>query len=453
MEDWTKIRDMDVGDEVLTAGGYTQGFTAAIGEYQGVELIGLTSPPGVYGGSSRSWSTRETFEEILAGQIADLKAAMPVDGVYLALHGAMAVRDIPRPEAEIAKRIREVVGPNVPIAATFDLHANEDEEFLEWANISLVIKRYPHYDTGLQGERAARLLLRTIRGSYAPTTATRRPGIVTPTVLQWTGRSPYMDIYERARRWESRESDVFVSVALGFPWSDVPDLGANIQVITNDDQALADRIADDMEFLMPEEAVARAIADIEAGNSPVVLADYSDRNGDSTWILDEIVKQGLSGVLVGTVRDELVIQKLLASEAQPGDAFDMPVGGFAADSSGKPVQVSGTLSYIGEGMGYETMAVVEFGDRNSLIITPALRQVIWTEQLEVGGLDPVEFDAFVTKSRVHFRRGFDETGFAKSIYFVDAPGEFVGTVRLDSLTYENVDLTTMYPYGTPPDRR
>ncbi|MFN2328331.1 MAG: M81 family metallopeptidase [Chromatocurvus sp.] len=467
LADWTKIRDMDVGDEVLTAGGYTRGFTSAIREYQGVELIGLTSPAGVYGGSSRSWSTRETFEEIMAAQIADLEAAMPVDGVYLALHGAMAVRDIPRPEAEIAKRIRLVVGPDVPIAATFDLHANEDEEFLKWADISLVIKRYPHYDTVLQGERAARLLLRTIRGSYKPTTATRRPGIVTPTVLQWTGRSPYMDIYERARRWESRETDVYVSVALGFPWSDVPDLGANIQVVTNDDQALADRIADDMndymwrvreamfdtDLLMPEEAVARAIDDIKDGKSPVVLADYSDRNGDSTWVLDEVVKQGLSRTLLGTVRDELLIQTLLSSEAQPGDAFDMPVGGFAADSSGKPVQITGTLSYLGEGMGYETIAIVDFGEGNSLIITPALRQVIWTEQLDVGGLDLERFEAFVTKSRVHFRRGFDETGFAKSIYIVDAPGGFVGTVRLDSLTYENVELTDLYPYGTPPDRR
>jgi len=467
IEDWTKIRDMDEGDEVLTAGSYTRGFTSAISEYQGVELIGLTSPPGVYGGSSRSWSTRETFEEILSGQLADLKTAMPVDGVYLALHGAMAVRDVPRPEAEIARRVREVVGPDVPIAGTFDLHANEDEAFLEWADLSLVIKRYPHYDTALQGERAARLLLRTIRGSYRPTTATRRPGIVTPTVLQWTGRSPYMDIYERARRWESRETDVYVSVALGFPWSDVPDLGANVQVITNDDQALADRIADDMndfmwrlrekmfdiDLLMPDEAVARAIRDIEAGRKPVVLADYSDRNGDATWILDEIVTQGLGKVLYGTVRDELVIQALLAAEAQPGDAFDMPVGGFAADSSGKPVRITGTLRYLGEGMGYDAVAIVEFGAGNALIITPALRQIIRTEQLAVGGLNPDDFDAFVTKSRVHFRRGFDETGYARSIYIVDAPGGFVGTVRLDALDYENVDLGTLYPYGIPPDRR
>ena len=79
---------------------------------------------------------------------------MPVDGVYLALHGAMAVRDVPRPEAEIARRVREIVGPNVPIAGSFDLHGNEDEQFLAWADAAFVTKRYPHYDAFVQGERS-----------------------------------------------------------------------------------------------------------------------------------------------------------------------------------------------------------------------------------------------------------------------------------------------------------
>ena len=99
------------------------------------------------------------------------------------------------------------------------------------------------------------------------------------------------------------------------------------------------------------------------------------------------------------------------------------------------------------------MAIIDFGDGNSLILTPALRQVIWTEQLEFGPLDPDDFDVFVIKSRVHFRRGFDETGYAKSIFVVDAPGPFVGTTRLDALQYENLELTDYYPYGTPPDRQ
>ena len=123
-----------------------------------MDLVGLTSPVGVFGGSSRSWNTEETFNHFLDLMIEDLRSALPVDGVYLALHGAMAVRDVPRPEAEIARRFREVVGPDVPIVASFDLHGNEDAEFLRWADFAFTTKRYPHYDAALQGARAARAL-------------------------------------------------------------------------------------------------------------------------------------------------------------------------------------------------------------------------------------------------------------------------------------------------------
>ena len=209
---WTRRRPPYVGEDLFESGGYVRGFVARAREYRIVDLIPLTSPAGVFGGSSRSWNTKETFEHFAGMILDDLRAAMPVDAVYLALHGAMAVRDVPRPEAEIARRVREIVGPDVPIAGTFDLHGNEDEEFLRWANFAFVTKRYPHYDASIQGGRAARMLIRTARGEYRPTTATRKPGILTPTVVQWTGQSPSMDIMERARRWEARERDAFVSV-------------------------------------------------------------------------------------------------------------------------------------------------------------------------------------------------------------------------------------------------
>ncbi len=467
IEDWTRIRPPDRGDAVLTAGSYVGGFTLAANEYQGVELIGLTSPAGVFGGSSRAWTTEDTFNHFLDTMIEELRAAMPVDGVYLALHGAMAVRNVPRPEAEIARRFREVVGPDVPIVGSFDLHANEDAEFLRWANMSFVTKRYPHYDTTIQGARSARALIRLARGTYKATTATRKPGVITPTVLQWTGQSPSMDIMERARRWEARHHDTFVSVSYGFPWSDVPDVGATVQVMTNDDQELADRIADDMSeyiwrvreglfgeaLLQPDVAVSRTLSAFDSAETPVVLADYSDRNGDSTFILQQIVDQRVSNVLYATLRDEAAVQALIDADAKPGDLFDREVGGFAAPSSGEPVRIQGTVRYFGEGLGFDQLAIIDFGDGNSLILTPALRQVIWTEQLEFGPLDPDDFDVFVIKSRVHFRRGFDETGYAKSIFVVDAPGPFVGTTRLDALQYENLNLTDYYPYGTPPDRQ
>jgi len=467
IDGWTRIRAPYVGDEVLSHGPYVRGFVAAAAEYEGVELIGLESPAGVFGGSSASWSTEEAFEHFLGAMLADLREAMPVDGVYLALHGAMAVRNIARPEAEIARRFREVVGPDVPIVATFDLHGNEDAEFLRWADMAFVTKRYPHYDAALQGARAARALLRLTRGTYKVTAATRKPGVITPTIVQWTGKSPSMDIMERARRWEARQKDAFVSVFYGFPWADVPDVGATVHVMTNNDQALADRIADDMsdyiwrvraelfgnEILQPDAATEQAAKAFDAGMTPIVLADYSDRNGDATYLLREIVEQKLSNVLYATLRDEGALEDLTSSGAGPGDLFDREVGGFAGAASGGPVRVQGTVTYLGKGLGFEQVAVVEFGDGNALVITPALEQVIRPEELKFGPLDPSEFDIFVVKSRVHFRRGFDETGYARTILVVDAPGPFVGTIHLDALPYENVTLSDYYPYGTPAERR
>ncbi|MEO1015595.1 MAG: M81 family metallopeptidase [Pseudomonadota bacterium] len=461
VEDWTRIRPEFTGDEVFEAGPYMRGFVAAAGDYMNVELIGLPSPVGVYGGSSRSWNTEESFDYFVGNMLDALKEAGPVDGVFLSLHGAMATRGIPRPEAEVAKRFREAVGPDVPIVATFDLHGNEDGEFLRWADMAFTTKRFPHYDSYLQGERAARSLVRLARGTYVSTTASRKPGIVTPTVVQWTGASPTMDIMERARRWEARVPDAFVSVFLGFPWSDVPDIGAAIHVMTNDDQDMADEIADDMneymnrlrepfvkgpDIKMPEEAVRLSKIARAEGAAPIALADYSDRSGDSTFILREVIDQNLGGVLIGSVRDERAIEAIESAGLAAGDAFDMEVGGFMGEASGEPVRVTGELAYLGPGLNFDEIAIVSFGEGNALMITPTLRQLVNPEQMRVGPIKPEDFDIFVVKSRVHFRRGFDETGFAMTIHIVDAPGAFIGTTRLDALTYENVDLKTMYPY-------
>ncbi len=466
VEDWERVSPPVGGDDLLAGGGYIGGFVAQAKDYGDMELVGLSSPMGVFGGSSRSWNTEETFNHFLELMLQDLEAALPVDGVYLALHGAMAVRDVPRPEAEIARRFREIVGPDVPIVGSFDLHGNEDGEFLKWADFAFTTKRYPHYDAALQGARSARGLHATMKGRYTPTTATRKPGIITATVLQWTGASPSMDIMERARRWESRETDAFVSVFYGYPWSDVPDVGATIHVMTNNDQELADRIADDMndffwrvreefavgQYPLPDEAaviVQRAIAE---GATPVAVGDHSDRPGDATHILRAFEEAGIGRVLYGTITAPAALEALSESGAQVGDAFDMEIAGFTP-SGGTPTRITGTLSYFDEGFSYDKVAVVEFGNGNAVILVPTYEQV--TEPRRFGflpmGLE--NFDVFVVKSRVHFRRGFDETGFAKTIVVVEAPGPFVGTTFLDALPYEHVDLSVLFPFGTPVDRR
>ena len=442
---------------------YMGGFVKVAREYDGVELAGIESPLWPRTGSGSGWVTEEAYETFVGQMIAGLRAEGPFDGVYLCVHGAMAARGVPRPEAELARRVRSVVGPKAFIAATFDPHGNEDEAFLQQADMAFCGKYFPHYDSYLQGERAARCLVRAIRGDYRPAHATVKVPIISPTVVQWTGTSPWMDLVQRALTWEAREPDAYVNVFFGFPWSDVPDVGMAIQAITNGDPALASHIADDMarfawrhrEALLTSTPI-HTIADgvtlarqaAARGETPVVLADHSDRSGYATWLLREIVAQDLSDTLIATVADAGVIRTLAAQGAKAGDAFDMPVGGLADESAGQPVRIIGTVLNVVERFGRLSVSV-KFGRGNVLVISPYLVQVQEPSALAGMGLDYRTFQVIAIKSRVHFRRGFDDSGFARTILLVEPPEPFLGTVRLDALKYENVDLKHFYPYGNP----
>jgi microcystin degradation protein MlrC len=308
-------------------------------------------------------------------------------------------------------------------------------------------------------------MVRAIRGSYKPATVTIKVPIISPTVLQWTGAAPWSELVQRALTWEAREPDAYVNVFFGFPWSDVPDVGMCIQAMTNGNPELARRIADDMagfawrrrEALLTStkvhhitEGVALAKTAQEAGQTPIVLADHSDRSGYATWLLAAIMQQGLSRTLVATVADQALVQRLLAAGAKPGDAFDELVGGEADESAGPKIRVTGTIHSISHGRsrtGGQAWVNVAFGNGNVVCISPYLVQVIELDHLRQFGFDPADFDVFAIKSRVHFRRGFDDNGFARTILLVEPPEPFLGTTRLDGLDFKHAELKRFYPYG------
>jgi len=437
---------------------YMGGFVKVAREHEGVELVGIESPLWPKTGTGSGWITTEAYETFLGRMIEEIKAGGKWDGVYLALHGAMGVRGVPKPEAEIVRRVRAIVGHGAFIVGTFDPHGNEDEEFLAAADMAFCVKYFPHYDAHLQGERAARMLIRAIRGDYRPATVTMKVPILTATVLQWTGASPWMDLVQRALVWEAREPDLYVNVFFGFPFADVPDVGLTIQAMSNGKPELARKAADDIAgwtwrrrqalldtarvhpvpqgVTLAKEAVAR-------GDWPVVLADHSDRSGSATWILQQVIEQGLSDVLIATIADRKAIEAVKARRLKAGDPFDMEIGGRADKSAGAPVQVQGTITEVVEAGG-KLWVGVAFGQGNVVLLSEYLTQIMDPAELKF----PIEqFKVFAIKSRVHFRRGFDDSGFARTILLVEPIEPFLGTVRLEALPYKNVDVTKFYPYG------
>jgi microcystin degradation protein MlrC len=456
LEDFVYEGSPAAGDALLASDprGYIGGFVRAAGEYPWLELVGIESPLFPKTGIGSGWVQREAYEHYLGKILEELTDLGPFEGVYMALHGAMAVRGIDRPEADIARRVRAVVGAKAAIAATFDPHGNEDEAFLQHADMAFACKYYPHYDSFLQGERAARGLMRTIKGDYRPVSATLKVPIVSPTVMQWTGAPTWMGLIQRALTWEAREPDVVVNVYFGFPWADVPDGGMTIQVITNHQASLAQQIAQDMAesawrnrhalvvsttIHHPKEGVRLAMESVAEGRRPVVIADHSDRSGAAAWILRELLAQEAAKVVVATITDAATIERL--QTAAPGDFIELAVGGGGDASAGEPVTLQGQLL-----QSTSAHATLRFGADCRLVVSRYLNQVMEPRELARYGIDPEAFDIFVLKSRVHFRRGFDDTGFAKTIILVEPEQPFLGTTQLDALPYQALPLRRLFPY-------
>jgi microcystin degradation protein MlrC len=458
----------DVLDSSRGIPNYINGFIKAATEYKDVELIGILSASRSRGGSSGSWLTKECFDKYSNGISEGIKQSGKIDGVLLALHGAMATKEFPKPEAEVVRKVRSIVGPDVPIMVTLDLHANEDYELTDAAEGVFILKTYPHVDSEEIGYEAATCLIRTLKGVFKPTMAIAKPGVLTPSVYQWTGESPGKDIMDKARKWEEEPDCYSVSVAFGFAYADVPDAGATVIAVTNNNFELAEKIVKDIsEFIwdvresfagktLPktEEGVKKAIKLAESGRIPVIIADHSDRTGDGTHILEELKRQDADNFCIATLTDERAI-KMIQNKANVGDLITISVGGYASCWSGKPVELTGIVEYLDEceyvlngpmnkgatkKMG--TVVLLAFGNNNHVIITSTLHQVLDDAIFPALGLRIKDIDIVALKSRVHFRAFYDKA--AGSIVVIDAPG--LGPADLTQHNYQNLP-ENIYPIG------
>lgn len=453
-------RGQAVLDESRGVSTYINGFIKVADASPDIELIGILDASRPRGGSSGSWLTQACFDTYSHGIAEGISSVDDIDGVLLALHGAMAVTGVLKPEAEIVRRVRRVVG-NKPIMVTLDLHANEDHELTDVADGVFIIKTYPHVDMEAIGMVAARCMAETMRGNLKPTMAIRKPGVITPSVFQGTGTQPAKAIMDRAKAWEESEADVFcVSVAFGFAYADVPDVGATVIAVTHDNPELAERVAQDMsDFIWAQrepfagkilpktrDGVVQAIEAARENAGPVIIADHSDRMGDSTHILQALIAQQARRVAVVSIADEQAIKHLQAT-ARVGDQATLNVGGHSTAWAGTPVEITGTVTFLGDCtftltgpmsrgsmQRLGTVAVLRFGDDNHLVITSQLFQLLDDSILHTVGLYPDAIDILVIKSRVHFRAFYEDI--AGAIIEIDAPG--LGPADLSQHAYENI---------------
>jgi microcystin degradation protein MlrC len=461
--------DIKYGPKTLNTQGegktYITGFKEATENHDDIELIGIlrTGWPKTTGYGS--WISLEAFDTILSRIISRLEELKIVDGVYLALHGAMAVKNIPRPEAEIVRQVRKVVG-DVPIMVTFDLHANEDIEIVNAADAVFVLKTYPHLDSHDIGYKAGECMLMTLRGEFTPVMAFKKPKIVSASIFQASEFPPMQTIYNRCREWESK-GVYCASIAPGFAYADVPDLGASIFVVTNNDQELAEKCAQDLNDLMwslrneltkklpgAKDGVAEVMKMVEAGKKPVVIAYHDDRLGDGTHVLRELLDQGASNWCSTSIADPEVLKALVINN-KVGDLVDLQIGGWLHKISGDQVFIKGKIEYLGELEWIETgpmgegairkldmVACLGLGDNRHVIITERLFAPMSSDPLKGIGLDMNSLDIVVIKSRIHHKAYWDT--WSAVDFPVDPPG--LGPADLSKLEYKYLPWD-IYPIG------
>ncbi len=443
---------------------YINGFMRVL-EAEGAEMVPTVAANKGPGGFS-SWLTTECFDKY-SYEIADaLKAAGRLDGVLLALHGAMAVTGVPRPEAELVRRVRKAVG-DIPIMVTLDLHANEDQELADAADAVFILKTYPHVDSQETGEIAARCMVETVRGNIKPAMACRRPGIISASIYQASAYHPMKDIYDRCREWEKRPGVYCVSVAPGYAYADVVDAGMSVFVVTNNDRALAEEIAQDVSdfawslresFAEPlpgaEEATRMAMQLAAEGKGPVVIADGADRIGDSTHMLKELLKQGAKNWGIPGITDPTAAA-WLERNAKVGDTVTVKIGGWYDENSGEPVEITGRVTFMGRpvykligpmGKGATVrdafIATIDLGDNRHVVVSQRMRGANDSAGFTAVGIDYTKLDIIVLKDRVHHRAYWDSV--AKVDIRTSVPGQGPADLRL--LHYENIP-EDIYPVG------
>lgn len=368
----------------------------------------------------------------------------PFDGILLSLHGAMVAEGHPDGEGDLLEALRRLAGPNVPIVASLDLHANVTEKMAKSATALLPYECYPHVDTYRTGRAAAALMGKILRGQAAPVMAYRRVPYLLP--LFPSDFPEIRPLYALADSYKKLPSVLEARFTHGFFPADIEEMGMSALIITDGDRALAERLADDLAGAISQakDTLRRSYptlddaldAVLEPGDGPVVLADASDNPGgggmsDTTHLLRRVLERGITGgVFVSITDPESVAQ---CEKAGVGATIRLALGGKSDPRfSGGPIDTEVKIRRLTDGL-YRNVdemdrgvlvkmghcAVVEVGG-NLVVLSSIRTQPYDLEALRSSGITPEAQRFLAVKSSVHYRASYGRV--ARKMIDVALPG-------------------------------
>jgi microcystin degradation protein MlrC len=357
------------------------------------------------------------------------------------------------------RRVRETVGPRVPIGLALDMHANVSAQMVANADITTVYQTNPHIDAREQALHCARLVLRMVRGEIRPRSALRMPPLLVNILNQGTSDAPMADLLRVADVQRGRPGVLSVSVVEGYPYADVAEMGMSFIAVTDGDQALADDVAETLARASwsmraalnqggtPIDAALIRARDAAAG--PVVLFDVGDNvgggsTGDSTFLLHAARRLGVRDLLQGLCDPEAVAA---CAAAGIGGRIERAVGGKIDGRHGAPFPIAGVVTGLTDGRYEETgpshggfrfyndgpSAAVRTDDGYTILLTTNAAGSSSLQQFRSIGIEPTAMKIVVAKG-VHSPRPAMEP-IAREMIWVATPG--VTTADLTTFTYRH----------------
>jgi microcystin degradation protein MlrC len=427
-----KMRNINVG---------IAGFIPAA-EAEGWELV-----PTIWCAASPSAHvTRDAYERVAKAIVDGIAAAGPIDAVYLDLHGAMVAEHLDDGEGEILARVRKVIGRDLPLVVSLDLHANVTPQMVEHSDALIAYRTYPHIDMADTGRAAARHLALLLRSRQNFAKAFRQIPFLIPISWQCTGDEPCKSIYKTLAALQS-DAVPTLSFAPGFPAADFPDCGASVfaygRTQADADQA-ADQIAElvtghendfDGRIYTPDEGVLTAMELAKHAGKPIVIADTQDNPGaggdsDTTGMLRALVRNGATRAAIGIIVDPESAKA--AHAAGDGATVKLALGGKSGIPGDAPFEANFIVEKLSDGrftapgpyfggsqMSLGPSACLRIGGVR-VVVASRKAQLADQAMYRFVGIEPTEQSILVNKSSVHFRADFEPI--AETIIICAAPG-------------------------------